>query len=128
MKTPQIVMNWIGGRSASKGIVLALLICNVAIPEDDKSTSLHYTENQDLSYYLRPDGTRAPIRTPADWQHRRAHILAGMEQVMGPLPRPKSPVPLDVQILEEHIDDGYLRRKIEYHTDDAKQTVRAWLL
>ncbi len=56
------------------------------------------------------------------------HIIAGMEQVMGPLPHPASPVPLDAQTLEEHKEDGYIRRKIAYHTDDATQLVHAWLL
>jgi dienelactone hydrolase len=87
-----------------------------------------YPNHQDLSYYLTPDGTRKPILTADDWQKRRAHILAGMEEVMGPFPRPKTPVPLDVQTLEEHKEDGYIRRKISYHTDDPKTRVNAWLL
>ncbi len=33
-----------------------------------------------------------------------------------------------MQILEEHKEDGYIRRKIAYHTDDATQLVHAWLL
>ena len=128
MRHAQSIIPWIGARSASKGLLLALLLCNVAFSEDVKSTPPSYIEHQDLSYYLRDDGARAPIRTPADWEKRRAQILAGMEQVMGPLPHPKTPVPLDVQTLEEHQEDGYIRRKIEYHTGDPKQTVRAWLL
>ena len=36
-------------------------------------------------------------------------------------------MPLDVQILEEHKEDGYVRRKIAYHTDDPKKRIRAWL-
>ena len=64
----------------------------------------------------------------ADWQHRRAHIIAGMEEVMGPLPRPETPVPLDVQVVEEHQGDGFIRRKLAYHTDDPNKRVRAWLL
>ncbi len=87
-----------------------------------------YPNHQDLSYYMRPDGGRAEIRTADDWQVRRQHILAGMEQAMGPLPRPAKPVPLDVQILEEHNDDGLIRRKLAYHTDRPDQQVNAWLL
>src|SRR5438105_15501253 len=51
-----------------------------------------------------------------------------MEEVMGPLPRTKSPEPLDVQVLEEHKEGDYVRRKIAYHTDDPKKRVHAWLL
>lgn len=85
-------------------------------------------DHTDLGYYVSADGKKIPIHTPADWAHRRAQIIAGMEQVMGPLPHPKSPVPLDVKTLEEHQEDGYLRRKISYHTDDPNQVIHAWLL
>jgi acetyl esterase/lipase len=120
--------NWIGARSACKGVFLALLLCSVSTAQTDKPTSPHYTEHQDLSYYLRDDGSRAPIHTAEDWQHRRRQILAGMQEAMGPLPHPKSPVSLDVQTIEEHQDDGYTRRKIAYHTDDPKSRINAWLL
>jgi dienelactone hydrolase len=87
-----------------------------------------YPSHEDVSYYISEDGTRFPIRTADDWRHRRRHIIAGMEEVMGPLPRPIKPVPLDVQVVEEHEGDGFVRRKIAYHTDDAIKRVRAWLL
>jgi pimeloyl-ACP methyl ester carboxylesterase len=87
-----------------------------------------YSNHEDLSYYLKPDGTRAPIHSPDDWQMRRKSIIAGMEEALGPLPNPKKPVPLDVQIVEEHKEDGYIRRKLAYHTDDPAKRVRAWLL
>jgi pimeloyl-ACP methyl ester carboxylesterase len=120
---------WIGARCASKGIFFALLIASASAAEQEKLTAPpNYPNHSDLSHYLRPDGTQGPIQSPADWQQRRAHILAGMQQAMGPLPHPKSPVPLGVQVLEEHQDDGYIRRKLAYHTDDPKQTTRAWLL
>ena len=87
-----------------------------------------YTAHQDLSYFLRADGTRADIRTGDDWQQRRQHILLGIEAVMGQLPRPERPVPLDVEVLEEHNGDGFVRRKLAYHTDRADKRVKAWLL
>jgi dienelactone hydrolase len=87
-----------------------------------------YADHGDLSYYLRPDGTRAAIHTPGDWQQRRRHILAGLEQAMGPLPRPATPLPLEVEILEEHQADGFKRRKLAYHTDRSDYRVKAWLL
>jgi dienelactone hydrolase len=87
-----------------------------------------YAEHQDLSYVLRADGQRQSIRTADDWQERRKHILAGMEAVMGPFPRPKKPIPLDVQVIEEHTENGLVRRKLSYHTDRADRRVHAWLL
>jgi dienelactone hydrolase len=86
-----------------------------------------YSEHQDLSYYLDSQGRRHPIRTIADWEIRRSHILAHMQTVMGPLPRPAHPVPLDVRILEETRLGPLVRRKIAYHTDSPVRRVSAWL-
>src|SRR5436189_175385 len=90
--------------------IVAIQVAIAAAPPKDSG-------HEDLSYYLQGDGARVPIRTAADWERRRAQIIVGMEQVMGPLPRPAVPVPLDVQVLEEHEEQGYLRRKVAYHTD-----------
>jgi hypothetical protein len=87
-----------------------------------------YTEHQDLSYFLRQDGNRAAIRAAGDWQQRRRHIVLGMEAVMGPLPQPVRPVPLDVKVREEQQLDGFVRRKLAYHTDHNDKCVSAWLL
>jgi pimeloyl-ACP methyl ester carboxylesterase len=120
----------IGTRSPwqpGKGLFISLLLCSLARGAERES-SPHYAEHQDLSYFLNVDGSRSPIRTGADWEKRRQHIIAEMEEVMGPLPRPASPVPLDMQVVEESEEDGYIRRKLAYHTDDANKRVRAWLL
>lgn len=110
----------------------ALLLLLVALGAFGRAAepgpSPRYSEHQDLSYYLLPDGTRRNIRTPADWPERRRHIVAGMEAVMGPLPRPANPIPLDVQIEEESRADGLIRRKLSYRTDRADVRVKAWLL
>jgi dipeptidyl aminopeptidase/acylaminoacyl peptidase len=93
-----------------------------------ESLGANYSEHQDLSYYLRPDGSRAPIHTPDDWQERRRHIIAGMEEVMGPVPRPAKPTALNVQVIEAHEEEHFTRRKLAYHTDRHDKQVRAWLL
>jgi dienelactone hydrolase len=87
-----------------------------------------YAERQVLTYYLRADGTRAPVETADDWPQRRRHILLGMEAVMGPLPRPAQPVPLDALVIEEQLVEAVVRRKVAYHTDRPDKRVRAWLL
>lgn len=87
-----------------------------------------YSEHQDLTYYLSADGSRHEIETVADWEIRRSHIATHMQSVMGPLPQPEEPVPLDVQIQEEaDLGEGLIRRKIAYHTDSSAQTVAAYL-
>ena len=105
------------------------LLCGVIVAVSRVAAeSPRVADHADLSYYLKADGTRAPIRNPNDWMHRREQILTGMQEAMGPLPNPKQPVPLDIQIVEEHQEDGLIRRKLAYHTDDPHKRVHAWLL
>ncbi len=87
-----------------------------------------YAGHQDLSYYLDDQGQRHAVEDKATWAKRRAHVLAGLEATMGPLPRPKHKLPLDVKIIDEQQVGTILRRKLTYHTDSAEQTVLAWLL
>lgn len=87
----------------------------------------NYPTHTDLTYHIAADGKQVPIRTPADWEQRRAHIRLGLQEAMGPLPHPERPVPLDMKVLEEHQEKNYVRRKIAYHTDDANKVVKAWL-
>lgn len=104
-------------------VLVIVLTAATAVAESPK-----YPTHGDLSYYLSETGERVPICTPENWRQRREHIMAGMQEVMGALPRPAKPVALDVQTLEEHAEPGYIRRKIAYHTDDANKRVHAWLL
>lgn len=107
---------------------LSIILAIVSAASAGVAESPQYPTHGDLSYYLSDSGERVSIRTPEDWRHRREHILAGMQEVMGALPHPTRPVTLDVQTLEEHAEPGYIRRKIAYHTDDANKRVHAWLL
>jgi pimeloyl-ACP methyl ester carboxylesterase len=112
----------------SCSVFTCLIILIVAGPIRDQDFPT-YDEHQDLSYYLRA-GERVPVKSVEDWEVRRAHILAHMQTVMGPLPHPETPVPLDVQTLEikRRIDKaGVTRKRIAYHTDDPQQTVSAYL-
>ena len=86
-----------------------------------------YREHQDLSYYLDAKGNKRAIKSKADWEIRRRHILAHMQTVMGELPRPKQPVPLDVKTLETVKVGKLTRKKISYHTDSKARRVTAYL-
>ena len=56
-----------------------------------------YRDKANLLIYL--DGDKAvPVKSVADWQKRRGHVLAGMERVMGPLPPATRKVPLDLKV------------------------------
>ncbi len=106
------------------------LVCGAAIVARyaEAQPMPQYEEHQDLSYVLDANGTRRTIREADDWKQRREHILLGMQEAMGPLPKPERHVPLDLQVIEESENDGLIRRKISYHTDRKDQRVHAWLL
>ena len=74
----------------------------------------------------------AGVKSAADWEPRRARILAAMQEVMGPLPSPTRAVPLDVTI-DEEVDAGtHVRRKLTFAAEagdrvplrQARDTVR----
>jgi hypothetical protein len=80
-----------------------------------------------LLCYAKPDGDVLEVKTTADWQKRRAQILAGMQKIMGPMPGKEKRVPLDVKI-EEEVDCGdYVRRQISYASEPGSR-VPAYLL
>lgn len=106
---------------AIAGVLSITLFASAAQPPN-------YSEHQDLSYYLDEAGQRHPVRSAADWEQRRAQVVAHMESVMGPLPRPEQPVPLDVQTQETvTLDGGIVRKHITYHTDRLNQRLAAYL-
>src|SRR3954468_2607566 len=84
---------------------------NEALAEARDGVDANYESHQDLTSFRQSDGSAAPIKTASDWQQRRKQILARMQEALGRLPHPDKPAPLDVQILEEYQDDGYIRRK-----------------
>ncbi len=71
-----------------------------------------YAEHSDLLYWL-DAGERRDVRGEADWRVRRTHIVAAMEQVMGPAPAEERG-PVEVRIVAEERFDGFIRRKIRY--------------
>jgi dienelactone hydrolase len=99
-------------------ITLALMIGLTAAPA--------YARHDDLSYY-RDRAEKHPIENAADWKKRRAHILAGMAEAMGPLPDPDRRVPFNMEILEEKTFPGYTRKKITFGVEKGDR-LPAWLL
>jgi hypothetical protein len=84
-------------------------------------------DRNNLLLYLDARGQVAPVKSPQDWQKRRAQILQGMQEVMGKLPGKEKRCPLDVKI-EEEVDCGsYLRRLITY-ASEPNGRVPAYLL
>lgn len=86
-----------------------------------------YPDHGDLSVYRDDAGQFQPIATPWHWGLRRAHVLEGMQQAMGPLPDCSRRVPLDVQVLGEEDAGIYRRLKITYASEPGDR-VPAFLL
>jgi dienelactone hydrolase len=72
-------------------------------------------------------GNETPVKTPADWRVRRDHVLAHVQEVMGPMPGGERRVPLNLRVLEEFDEPGYVRRRITYASEPGDR-VTAWLL
>lgn len=71
-----------------------------------------YDDKTHLLVYLDDQGREHQITMKDDWAKRRAHILANMQEVMGPLPEAARKVPLDVRIVEEVKEAKYTRKKL----------------
>lgn len=81
----------------------------VAAPTDTPE----YPNHRQLMVYRDAAGEH-PVKTPQDWAKRRAHILAGMQQAMGPLPDRSNLAPLDVHITETFEGPTFTRYKLTY--------------
>jgi dienelactone hydrolase len=93
-------------------------------------TGLHAAERLDRENLLQfrdDEGRVAPVKTKADWQKRRAEILAGMQEVMGPMPGAEKRVALEVRIESETDCGSYVRREITYLAEPNSR-VPAFLL
>lgn len=86
----------------------------------------NYAEHQDLTYYLDADGRKQAVKTVADWDKRRQHILANMQRVMGDVPDQAKRVPLDVKQVEEVKVDQLVRRKLTFQSEPGDR-VAAYL-
>jgi dienelactone hydrolase len=69
----------------------------------------------------------ASIRTMDDWRKRRAHILAAMQSVMGPLPGNERRCPLDMRVEEETDAGSHIRKLVSYASEPGNR-VPAYLL
>jgi dienelactone hydrolase len=74
-----------------------------------------------------PAGAVRPVRTMEEWGSRRGQILAGMQEVMGPLPGEERRVPLAWRVTETVELDGFTRKRIEIDVEKG-DSVPAYLL
>src|SRR5687768_10912897 len=84
-------------------------------------------DRQNLLLYMEATGQPAPVRSVRDWLRRRAGILQGMQEVMGPLPGKEKICPLDMRVEEEADAGSHVRRLITYAAEPGGR-VPAYLL
>lgn len=101
--------------AASLTILLALAVMLVsALSAQPAEGPPFYDDKADLLHYIDQDGRRQPIETADEWAKRRAHILANMQLVMGPVPDESRRGALDVREIEEHETEDFVRREITF--------------
>jgi dienelactone hydrolase len=86
-----------------------------------------YPDKNKLLVVRDAEGNEHPVSTAEDWAKRRAHILANMQLVMGPLPDDRHKVPLDVRETETVEFPNYVRKKLTFAVEKDDR-VPAYLL
>ena len=105
-------------------LAFVMLLLAAPIIAADRPPRLDRTN---LLIYRNEQGDIVPVKSRSDWQKRRASVLQGMQEVMGPLPGKEKRCPLDVKV-EEEVDCGsYVRRFITY-ASEPNARVPAYLL
>ncbi|NLT71912.1 MAG: alpha/beta fold hydrolase [Verrucomicrobiaceae bacterium] len=78
--------------------------------------------HQSLDWYPDEAGKPQPIETLEDWKKRRAAIIAGFEEVAGPLPSRDNLPDLDVRVTETVDTDSYTRETITFVSEPGDRT------
>ncbi|HEY1598927.1 MAG TPA: alpha/beta fold hydrolase [Pirellulales bacterium] len=106
-------------RIFSSAAVILTLACSARGGEEPRAPV--YPDHANLQIYLDDQGQTHPIASKDDWAIRRRHILAGMQQAMGPLPdRGKLP-PLDIRTTDEVQENGARRQTISFDSGDGNR-------
>ena len=113
--------------------LLILIVCGlpITLAQDVSSPSPRlapaYTDHDRLMVVRDGQSHERPIRSVADWNIRRDHILAHFQEVAGKLPGSERRVPLDLKVISIKKERGFTRKKVSFATE-AGDRVPAWLL
>jgi dienelactone hydrolase len=115
-----------GLRRSISGALCPWLLLAVVARADSPAPPTRLPRTNLLVYHDR-HGQAVAARTERDWQKRRAEVLRGMEEIMGPLPGKSKRCPLAMQIEQEKDCGDYVRRLITYASEPGSR-VPAYLL
>lgn len=79
-------------------------------------------DRDNILQFRADDGQIQPVKTPEDWEKRRAEIVRGMETVMGKFPGDARRVDLAIEVEEEADAGTYVRQLITYQSDLGART------
>ncbi len=103
------------------------VLCLATSLASGQTQPVAYPDHSQLLVLRDAQGHEQAITTADQWSQRAAHIRAGMEQAMGPLPDASKKVPLDVQRSSEQDTPNYTRVKLHFSPEQGDR-VPAWLL
>jgi hypothetical protein len=86
-----------------------------------------YDDRLHLLSWTDQDGVEYPIKSPSDWERRRADILASMQLVMGRLSSGVAKPPLNLQVQKSETLLKFTRKRISF-TAEPHDVVPAFLL
>ena len=105
------------------GMGMIAAVSGVLTAQETKSNSrptvaaVAYSDHQNLMYYLDETLQKKDVKTLADWEIRRGHLLRNMQVAMGELPPESRRCPLDVRIVDTVKLPGMLRHKLSYASE-----------
>jgi hypothetical protein len=106
---------------------LKAVIAKLLEPHSGLPSPPPYADKAHLLSYRDANGLEHPVSRPAAWAKRRAHILANMQSVMGPLPGASRQAPLDLRVMSEERLARFTRQRITFLTE-ADDRLPAYLL
>ncbi len=95
-------------------LIFVLLEVMMSPAEAQQGEPPFYRDKMRLLVYLDADGGEHVIAKAEGWPKRRAHILANMQLVMGPLPDRSRLEPLNVEVLETVELPSVVRKKVTF--------------
>jgi dienelactone hydrolase len=119
-------------RVDSRGAARAAVLIHLALAPFLVGGEPRYPDHSKLLVVRDAGGAERPVASASDWAERRAHIVLGMEDAMGPFReegRPPTPaqVPLDLVIESEENLERVVRKRVTF-VAEPDDRVPAYLL